>query len=95
VYLGPVTAVLHDIVPKQFRASAFALYVLFIHLVGEAFSPAIIGVLSDKYNLRTGLEFATLFVLLAGICFLPVVYITARDHKRKLNAQKEDALIIL
>ena len=75
VYLGPVTAVLHDIVPKQFRATAFGMYALFIHLVGEASSPAIIGIISDHYNLRTGLEFATLFVFLAGVCFLPVAYL--------------------
>jgi MFS family permease len=72
VYLGPVTAVLHDIVPKQFRSSAFGIYALFIHLVGEACAPAITGTLSDSFGLRAGLEFATLFVLLAGICFLPV-----------------------
>ncbi len=80
VYLGPVTAVLHDIVPKQFRASAFALYVLFIHLIGEAFSPAIIGQISDRYSLRTGLEIATLFVFLAGLAFIPVVTSIAKKH---------------
>ncbi len=82
VYLGPVTAVLHDIVPKQFRASAFAAYVLFIHLVGEAFAPAIIGKLSDHYTLRGGLEFATIFVFLAGLCFIPVVILTARNRNQ-------------
>lgn len=82
IYLGPVTAVLHDIVPKQFRATAFGMYVLIIHLVGEAFAPAIIGKISDYHGLRFGLEFATIFVFLAGVCFLPVAYITARDHRR-------------
>lgn len=89
VYLGPVTAVLHDVVPKQFRASAFALYVLFIHLVGEAFSPAIIGVISDKYSLRTGLEFATLFVFLAGLAFFPVAKIVAKKHSHIVAAAHE------
>ncbi len=79
VYLGPVTAVLHDIVPKQFRASAYGAYVFFVHLVGEAFAPAIIGKISDFYNLRIGLEFATFFVFFAGVCFLPVVFII---HKK-------------
>ncbi len=36
VYLGPVTSVIHDVVPKQFRASAYGIYVFFIHLFGEA-----------------------------------------------------------
>lgn len=80
VYLGPVTAVLHDVVPKQFRGSAFGIYVLFIHLVGEAFAPAIIGVISDASSLRTGLEFSTLFVFLAGLAFLPVIAIVRKNH---------------
>lgn len=88
VYLGPVTAVLHDIVPKQFRASAYGAYVLFIHLVGEAFAPAIIGKISDYYNLRVGLEFASIFVLLAGICFIPVALTIAKEAgQQKLAAQ--------
>lgn len=86
VYLGPVTAVLHDIVPKQFRASAFGAYVLFVHLVGEAFAPAIIGIISDKYGLRGGLEFATLFVLISGLCFLPVVFYSKRYMQPQIAA---------
>ncbi len=85
VYLGPVTAVLHDIVPKQFRSSAFGAYVLFVHLIGEAFAPAIIGILSDKYGLRGGLEFATLFVLISGICFLPVVFYSKKYTQPKIT----------
>lgn len=94
IYLGPVTAVLHDVVPKQFRASAYGIYVLFVHLVGEACAPAIIGKISDHYSLRSGLEFATIFVFLAGLCFLPVAYITARDHKRTHTSGHGEALII-
>lgn len=90
VYLGPVTAVLHDIVPKQFRASAFAIYLLVVHLVGEACSPAIIGAISDQSNLRNGLAFATLFVLLAGICFLPVVYLTSKGNNRAKQLTKAE-----
>jgi MFS family permease len=81
VYLGPVTAVLHDIVPKQFRASAFGAYVFFVHLVGEAFAPAIVGKISDMYNLRIGLEFATAFVLLSGLAFVPVALIIYAKNK--------------
>jgi MFS family permease len=82
VYLGPVTAVLHDVVPKQFRASAFGMYVLFIHLVGESVAPAIIGTISDQSGLRAGLEFATVFVFLSGLTFLPVVYLTYKNNRR-------------
>ncbi len=83
VYLGPVTAVIHDVVPKQFRASAFGAYVFFIHLVGEAFAPAIIGRISDAYDLRVGLEFSTFFVFFAGVAFIPVALMAAKKHKHQ------------
>lgn len=79
VYLGPVTAVLHDIVPKQFRASAVAGYVLISTFIGQTFAPAIIGKISDIYDLRTALQFATLFVFLAGISFIPVIYLISKN----------------
>lgn len=85
VYLGPVTAVLHDVVPKQFRASAFGIYVLIIHLVGEAFAPAIIGTISDAHGLRSALEFATLFVFLAGVAFLPVAWILYKKPEKEFQ----------
>lgn len=92
VYLGPVTAILHDIVPKQFRGSAFGIYVLFIHLIGEAFAPAIIGIISDAHGLRAALEFSTLFVSLAGLAFLPVVYLT---QKERSLSKKDDSVIVI
>ncbi len=85
VYLGPVTAVLHDVVPKQFRASAFGIYVLIIHLIGEAFAPAIIGTISDAHGLRAALEFSTLFVFLAGVAFLPVAWILYKKPRKEFQ----------
>ncbi len=87
VYLGPVTAVLHDVVPKQFRSSAFGAYVFFVHLVGEAFAPAIVGKISDFYNLRIGLEFATFFVFFAGVAFIPVALIIAKKQPPHLATE--------
>ena len=94
VYMGPVTAVLHDVVPKQFRASAFGMYALFIHLVGEAFAPAIIGTISDAHGLRVALEFSTLFVLLAGLAFLPVVYIINKGYHKGSETIDETPVIL-
>lgn len=72
VYLGPVTAVLHDVVPTHVRASAFGAYVLIVNLLGQTFAPAVVGIISDAYGLRAGLGFAALFVLFAGFAFMPV-----------------------
>jgi len=71
-YYGPVTAVMHDVVPKYLRATAFALYVFIIHILGDTLAPAVVGRISDRFNLRVGLEWCTVSVLLSGIAFLVV-----------------------
>jgi MFS family permease len=80
-YHGPATAVIHDIVPKHMRATAFATYVLVIHLLGDTPAPAVIGKISDLTNiphlgshagLRFGLELVTGLVFLSGLTSLMV-----------------------
>ncbi len=80
-YHGPATAVIHDIVPKNMRASAFAVYVLVIHLLGDTPAPAVVGRISDLTNipmmgshsgLKFGLELVTGLVFLSGLAFLMV-----------------------
>ena len=46
-YTGPIIAVIHDVVPNDVKATAQALYILLIHLLGDTFSPAIVGKLAD------------------------------------------------
>lgn len=46
-YNGPINAVLVSSVPAQMRARAFSLSILLIHLLGDAISPPIVGVIAD------------------------------------------------
>ncbi len=77
-YYGPVTSVMHDVVPKHLRATAFAAYILIIHLLGDALSPAAVGRISDRFNLRVGLELCTISVFLSGVAFLVVTYLVSK-----------------
>jgi MFS transporter, Spinster family, sphingosine-1-phosphate transporter len=63
IYTGPSTAATQDIVPSALRASSIAISLLIAHLLGDALSPAIVGILSahndpnsvlDAKNLLTG-----------------------------------------
>jgi MFS family permease len=81
-YHGPLTALLHEIVPARMRASAFAAYVLVIHLIGDTLSPALIGYISDELSLKTGLEFVTIAISLSGVAF---VVVARCIHKGKLG----------
>lgn len=71
-YHSPSTAVMHDIVPKHWRASAFGFYVLIIHLFGDTPAPAVVGKISDRVGLKTSLAWCTLLVFLSGLAFLAV-----------------------
>ncbi len=62
---GPVNAATLNAVPANLRATAMAGQLLVIHLLGDTTSPKIIGILSDRYNLRVGLA-ATLVTLAIG-----------------------------
>ena len=57
-YNAPINAVLVNTVPSAMRARAFSLSILCIHLLGDAISPTVIGVVSD----RSGLSFAIALV---------------------------------
>jgi hypothetical protein len=69
-YTGPIIAVIHDVVPGDVKATAQALYILLIHLLGDTFSPAIVGKLADLYDLQAALLLPAVINVVAGVIFL-------------------------
>jgi sugar phosphate permease len=67
---APLNAALVNSVSARIRATAIAVNLFTIHLLGDAFSPTLIGWISDKTNLQTGF-FSTIVavVLSAAILF--------------------------
>ncbi len=59
LYTGPSTAATQDVVPSALRASAVAVSLLFAHLLGDAFSPTLVGVLATSFDPTHGHHFAT------------------------------------
>jgi MFS family permease len=56
-YTGPSTAATQDVAPAALRASAVALSLLIAHMLGDAFSPTIVGVLARAFDPTGGLHF--------------------------------------
>jgi len=52
---APLNAALVNSVSSGIRATALAVNIFTIHLLGDAFSPTLIGYVSDRTNLETGL----------------------------------------
>jgi predicted MFS family arabinose efflux permease len=69
-YTGPIIAVIHDVVPPDLKATAQALYIFLIHLLGDTFSPAIVGQLADTYGLPTALLVPAIINTVGGVIFL-------------------------
>lgn len=63
-YNGPINAIIVNSVPAAMRARAVSMSILSIHLLGDAISPTIIGVISD----RTG-------DLMNGMILIPVMMV--------------------
>ena len=86
-YHGPTTAVIHDLTPVRAHALAFAIYLFFIHFFGDTIAPALVGLISDRRDLRDGLLLAVAANALAGSCFLVVAYLircrTARNRPER------------
>jgi MFS family permease len=67
---GPLNTVIINVTAPEIRAMAFAVNIFFIHALGDAVSPSILGWLSDQWGLRGALLITPGAMALAGIlCF--------------------------
>ncbi|HEX3836265.1 MAG TPA: MFS transporter [Steroidobacteraceae bacterium] len=64
---GPVNSVIVSLVRPAHRASAVALSVLAIHLLGDVISPPLIGSVSDHTSLGEGVLLVPVAVVLSGL----------------------------
>jgi MFS family permease len=63
---GPLNAALVGCVPAHLRASAVAVNVFFIHALGDAISPTLIGWVSEQTHIGLGIALTSIPVALAG-----------------------------
>ncbi|HVH85856.1 MAG TPA: MFS transporter [Terriglobales bacterium] len=64
---GPLNAAIVNSVAAPIRATAIGLNLFVIHLLGDAFSPTIIGVISDRSSLRLGFSVTLVAMVLSAI----------------------------
>ena len=86
---GPGNTALANVVSPGVRASAFAINIFVIHLLGDAFSPWIIGIIADKYSLATGFVVVSFTIAIGGVLWLIGVPFLADDTARAEGAKLE------
>jgi MFS family permease len=64
---GPINAAIVNLVDAHERATAIALSVLAIHLLGDVISPLIVGAVSDASSLQQGIKILPVAVLIGGL----------------------------
>jgi MFS transporter, Spinster family, sphingosine-1-phosphate transporter len=67
---APLNAALVNSVSAPIRATAIAVNLFTIHLLGDAFSPTLIGYISDRTNLQMGMVAMIVAVALSGVILM-------------------------
>lgn len=88
---GPANTILANVVPSHIRATAFAINILIIHLLGDAISPLLIGLIADESSLHMAFLITSVFILIAGIIWWMGARHLARDSSAAV-AQERAAL---
>lgn len=91
-YHGPVTAVIHDLMPRRAHATSVGVYMFVTQLVG-AFGPTLVGNISDRRDLHAGLLVAVGVMVLGALGMFLVAYLIQRDGLRHpaLDVYRADA----
>ncbi len=90
-FVPGVAAVTQDVVHPGIRATAYALNVIVMHILGSSLGPIFVGAVSDRHDLLTALTILPLFSLLAGLAFLLGSFFYVRDVERVAKVDLEVA----
>src|SRR5205814_8151321 len=71
-YHGPVTAVIHDMMPRRAHSTSMGVYMFATQLVG-GLGPQIIGKISDQRDLQVALQVASAVLVCGGLVILLVI----------------------
>ncbi|MFN2509090.1 MAG: spinster family MFS transporter [Chthoniobacterales bacterium] len=76
---GPSNAALANVAPPKVRATAFALNILVIHLLGDAISPPLLGFVAGRSNMNVAFFIVSIATLFSGIIWLLGMKYLAQD----------------
>ncbi|MGA2484102.1 MAG: MFS transporter [Candidatus Acidiferrales bacterium] len=78
-YHGPVTAVIHDLMPPRAHASSVGVYMFVTQLLGGVLGPYVVGRIDDMATLVLGLQVAVGVMVAGALLMFLVMYFIQRD----------------
>jgi hypothetical protein len=85
---GPLNAAIVNAAPATVRATAIALELFLIHALGDTPSPRLIGMVSDRSTLGTGLGLTLITMLIAAV----LLFVGARTVPRLASEEGGDSV---
>ncbi len=76
---GPINATIANLSSPLERATAFALCILVIHLLGDVISPPLIGLISDASSLAQAIQIVPLAIIVAAVLWFLAARAQARE----------------
>ncbi|MDY3553829.1 MFS transporter [Gemmata sp. JC717] len=70
LYTGPGNTILANVVRSDVRGTAFAVNILIIHALGDAISPTLIGVVSDRSSLQFAFALTSVMIAVGAVLWL-------------------------
>ncbi|HKD51842.1 MAG TPA: MFS transporter [Candidatus Acidoferrum sp.] len=80
-YHGPVTAVIHDMMPRRAHATSIGVYMFVTQLLG-GWGPHLLGQISDFHDLQFSLQIAVGVMVFGALLMFLVIYFIRRDGIR-------------
>lgn len=80
-YHGPVTAVIHDMMPRRAHSTSIGIYMFATQAVG-GLGPQVIGKISDQRDLQVALQIAAAVLVCGALLMLLVIHFIRRDGLR-------------
>jgi MFS family permease len=77
-YHGPVTAVIHDMMPRRAHSTSIGVYMFATQIVG-GLGPQVIGKISDQRDLQVALQIAAAVLVCGALLMLLVIHFIRRD----------------
>jgi predicted MFS family arabinose efflux permease len=92
-YHGPVTAVIHDLMPRRAHATSVGVYMFATQLLGGMFGPFVVGKIDDLSDLLLGLQVAVGVMVVGALGMFAVIHFIRRDglHHPQLDAFRAEA----
>ncbi len=77
-YHGPVTAIIHDLVPSRAHSTAMGVYYFLVNLIATTAASWMVGAIADRFGLLAGLHTALAAQVAGGLCFFLVIHMIRR-----------------